>query len=288
MGMIDPEPAATQEPVAESDQDGEGAYLYGIGLASSVAEQERLDAILDENEIRTVRHGDLVAFVRSVPLAEFSEQSIQERLQDQEWLMHAVQHHHQVIADLSAQLTLLPSTFGAVYESEDAVSDSLEANQGPLTDRLREVSGCDEWALHLFRDEAGVRERVLEADPELQRMSRELESAPTGRAYLLRQQLEKRLSQAIEEQQLAVADAVLEQVEQYTRGIQVEEPRTGGDSESDDVEIARASLLVPGEQSESMLDALDAAAESTPGIRVEVSGPWPVYSFANTETEDRE
>lgn len=287
MTMIDPESATTQGPSAEVDQEGEGTYLYGIGLASSVADQSRLDATLEGNDLRTVRHGDLVAFVRSVPLAEFSEQRIQERLQDQEWLMYAVQHHHQVIADLSAQIALLPSSFGAVYETDDAVTDSLTADEEPLVTRLHEVAGCDEWALHIFRDEAGVRERVLEADPELNRMSQELESAPTGRAYLLRQQLEKRLTQAIEEQQLAVADAVLEQVEQHTRGIQVEEPRTSGESESGDVEIARASLLVPAEQSEAMLEALNAAAESTPGIRVELSGPWPVYSFASTEMEDQ-
>lgn len=287
MGTIDPESAANQGNVAETDPDGEGTYLYGIGLASTIADQSRLDADLQGKGVWAVRHGDLVGFVRSVPLSEFSEQQIQERLQDQEWLMHAVQHHHQIIAELSGQIALLPSTFGAVYESEDAVLESLAGNEGPLTDQLRHVTGCDEWALHLFREETGVREGVLESDPELQRMSQELESAPSGRAYLLRQQLEKRLTRAIEEQQLAVADSVLDHVEKYTRGIQMEEPRSGGESETGDVEIARASLLVPGEQSEAMLEALDSAAASTPGVRVEISGPWPVYSFARTGTEEQ-
>lgn len=281
--MTEHEPTSSTD-LREDENQGETAlYLYGIGLIPSGFDWNELQPLIAESAIQVRTVDELAAFTREVPLSDYSEEVLQSRVQDQEWLMQEVQQHHHVIAELSQSIPLLPATFGTLYASDDALLESLRSDSEALTERLRQVEGCDEWALHVYRDESGIKERVLAEDPELRRMSEELEGAATGRAYLLRQQMEKRLSRAIEEQQLAIADSLLDGVRDLVREFNIEDPRSTDQTGQDDVEIARASLLVPRDDSEVLLNALSEAADSAVGIRLEVSGPWPVYSFAQVE-----
>lgn len=282
--MTEPRPSAQAEHQPDPSTEGTGLYLYGIGLVPEDVEVDDLERVAEQRGLRTHTVERLVAFTKEVPRSEYSQEAIQARAEDQEWLLRIVQEHHQVVAQLSQALALLPATFGTLYETEASVLEALRDDKDSLTQRLQRIDGCEEWALHVFREESGIREHLVSSDPELRRMSAELDEAAPGRAYLLRQQLEKRLSRLVEDQQLAIADSLLDRLREFVREIQIDEPRSADDAGPDDTEIARASLLVRRDQSEAFLDALDRMAEGTPGVRVEVSGPWPVYSFTQIES----
>lgn len=284
--MTDSRPTTSPEQEANQQVGDSHVYLYGIGLVPTELDRDVLQEVVDQAGIQVRFAGELAAFIREAPASEFSEETLNARMQDQEWLMRQVQHHHHVVAAIANQLPLLPATFGTLYATEESLLASLRGDAELLRGRLERIAGCDEWALHMYQIESGIRELVLEEDAELRRMSEDLKDAQPGRAYLMGQQLERRLTRAVEERQLATAESVLNDIRRFARDIQLEEPRSETGPTQEDTEVVRAALLVPRETSEELLDTLNRVAEAVPGVRVEVSGPWPVYSFARNEPED--
>ena len=253
----------------------QGWYFYGITRSGS---PESLGAPLQLLEYR-----GLAAVVRRVRLDVFGPEALRERLQHASVLEEMVRSHNRVVDAIHGQRAILPAKFGVVHAHAEDVISGLRPAHDALVKRLGNVERCDEWAVHLYADRATVRERTLLRNASIQRLRDERDAARPGRAYFLEQQLHAALDAATEQELDALARKALDQLTQGAVAVETTPRRFAGEH-GNEVEILRASFLVPRADTEDFENRM--SAEPNEGLRYEYSGPWPPYSFAVLDEEE--
>lgn len=258
-----------------------GWYFYGITRSGSLA------TVLEESEgepLQLLESSGISAVVRQVPLADFSQAVMRERLQSASDLEAIVRSHHRVIEAIHAQQAILPAKFGMVYAHAGEIVSALQSERETLLPQLERLEGCDEWALHLYANRAPVRDRIAASDPTIRLWRDELASARPGRAYLLERQLSRALEGATRQELTAVAQTAFDRLSRFAVAGQVT-PVGPLEGEDDEVEILRAAFLV-GRESVELFAAQVRAMMDSYGLRFESNGPWPPYSFAARYDEE--
>jgi hypothetical protein len=265
-------PGDSQSP-SHSDT---GWYLYGIVRRGS----PDIDCGVP---LQMLECGSVAAVTKTVPLADFSDEALQNRLQDPGTLAELVTDHNAVIAAIHRQMPILPAKFGGVYAEVKGLLAAIEGKHEALAAQLDRVDGCDEWAVHVYLNRDRFGDEIAATDPALSQLRREAATASPGRAYLLQRKLAEGITRATERESADLGRQCLEQLERPAVAAQPSPPSRTPSGRSDEMEILKAAFLVKRE----MLDTFDAEAEAISinyaEIRCERSGPWPPYSFASVE-----
>lgn len=274
-------------PIAAQPAPGTGAvagdhawYLYGI-TRSDVSIDDPLTSA-DGDAVQVLRCGDLAAIVRPVPAEEFDAATLEKRIEDVAWLEGVVRAHNEVVAAIHRRHAILPAKFGSVYRTQGDLHAALTAAHDALVRQLDRLTGCDEWAIHLYADRAAVEQSASDMHPELQRLREEVAQARPGRAYLLQRQLATELAAATEQMLSELAQAAFDRLSVHAVAGEVTAPlRLDGP----EAEILRAAFLVPRQHPDAFLAEADHISDAGSGVRCEYSGPWPPYSFATPADE---
>src|SRR5207302_9084304 len=91
--------------------------------------------------VEIIRRGSLAALVREVPLEDFDEAILPERLNDRAWLERNARAHEDVLEAAAAITTVVPLRFGTIYRSPDQVAKLLDERAGELAATLDRVRG---------------------------------------------------------------------------------------------------------------------------------------------------
>jgi hypothetical protein len=262
--------------------DDQGIYVYGFGRTNDV-DAVKLPEGLD---LYRIESDGLAAYCRIVDLSDYSEAALKERQNDQSWLFSEAQRHHKVIVSIHQQAPLLPAKFGTAFASEHDVCEAIRRSKHQMLERLNALENRDEWAAHVYLEIGDLQRVVIEQNPDLQALTAELESASAGRKYMLGQQVQSRLQEAVEQYQSSLADGVLNALRELTVDFQVEPPRDPEAVPEGETEIARASVLVQRDQAEQFIELAEQINADTPEVWLQITGPWPAYSFSSVESDD--
>jgi hypothetical protein len=259
---------------------GSGWYVYGVVPAGEAGTDVFEGAVgVDASEpVVLVADGALAAIASKVSLDEFGEGEVEERLHDPVWLEEKVRAHEAVLEAALGRTTLVPFRFGTIYRGEEQVRRMLREH-GALEDTLERLRGRIELGVKGFLDaerfaaarEAGSREAQGEG----------------GRAYLLRKQAERELTDAREAFKGECALEAHERLAAVADDARTNPPQrpevTGRAGEM----FLNAAYLVPAGREDGLRSALDALASrhSPHGVWYELTGPWPPYNFVEEEDE---
>lgn len=256
-----------------------GWYLYGI------VRREVVPA-LTGGQLQALECGSVAAVTKTVPIADFSDEALQKRLQDPAELQALVTGHNAVIAAIHQEESILPAKFGGVYARVDDLVAAIEQQHRSLAAQLDRVAGCDEWAARVYVDREQVSEAVIASEPELDLLRREIAGAKPGRAYLLQRKLSEGVAHALDRTLAAVARQCFEHLALAAVAAQTSPPLRPSSGAQDEQEILRAAFLVKREQFDTFAAGLEALMSQHHGLRGEYSGPWPPYSFASLSEEE--
>lgn len=265
--------SAVSGPEMRGDAEA-GWYLYGItrcGVTSSV--------LTEAGPIELLELAGVAAVVRRVHLADFGEAVLQKRLADEAELESMVRSHNGVIEAIHARQAILPARFGMVYPHVADIVAALQSTSDVLLRELDRLTGCDEWAVHLYADRAIIRQLVALGNPAIRRLREQAAVARPGRAYFLERQLHAELESATAQQLVDLAQSAFDRLSSASIAAQSNGCGVVADP-TDEVEILRAALLVARTGAESFEGQVAALADFSAGLRSECSGPWPAYSFA--------
>src|SRR5438874_2099216 len=137
-----------------------------------------------------VNEGEVAAVASGVSLDEFGEGPIESNLRDPSWLAEKARAHDRVLATAVGRTTIVPFRFGAIYRSEEQIRDLLR-ERTDLSATLGRLEGAIEFGVKAFVDRAVLRERLAAVGGPAG------EPASTGRAYMQRRQLERRLDEDV-------------------------------------------------------------------------------------------
>ena len=203
------------------------------------------------------------------PLDRFAGDQLQQELQDVEAISRHALAHATVVEFFFRRTSVIPLKLFTLFSSDEAARAQFRGRLGRLRRLLSSLRGKEEWGVRIIAGDV-VRESAR--------------TLPSGRDYL---QVKKRLLDETAEPPSTVVRAVngalrsLGTVAAKTRKVSFPPAGKGRPY------VAGASFLVPATKRSAWKAhiARTTAALAGGGHRLELSGPWPPYTFSNIELE---
>lgn len=228
--------------------------------------------------------GAISAVFTPVSPEEFSQEVIDRRAGDLEWLGAIGYRHQAVVSELMKLTAIVPLRAFTLFSSEDALRSYLH-DQGELLSKVLErLGGKQEWTLQLQFDPARWSESVASRVDSLRELQSEIESAQPGRAFLLRKKLDdekKRSSKAAEQSVVAEIERLVLDKLRCETVAETRERRDGA--------FPQINVLITRDE-ESILQELHSeltARYEAEGVTLGLTGPWPPYTFSGTMSPER-
>jgi Gas vesicle synthesis protein GvpL/GvpF len=253
-----------------------GFYVYAIGRAGHPL-PAGAEAIDGSGRVEMLAEGELAAFFTPVDLDDYSQEVIDARAKDVEWLGALGYRHQEVMAALMRGGTIIPLRAFTLFGSEAMLRARLRDERERFANILERVEGKQEWTLRIELQPERWSEALLRRVATLRDLVAQTESAAAGRAFLLRKKLDeqKKIASRQAEQELVgeVERAVLEHLACDTIA-ETREQRDGA--------FPQINVLLNRDE-ESRLEEL--AQELTDrygadGVSFALTGPWPPYTFS--------
>lgn len=249
---------------------GEALYAYAITLAG-LPVPERTPALTDGARIDRVVEGDLALLVSSVRPDELRVD--EDDLSETGRLATLARGHDAVVRSAAGVGPVLPLRFGTVVPDEDAARRLLAEHATAALAQLRRVGDCREWGVKLVRR---LGEPVAAGPRPIDR------EEVSGTEYLARRRQALHDREAAERSAAEAAELLEATLHPHAR----ESLRRGG-SPGSSLLLDLAFLVPPEGESAFLAAAAELREDLQPdGLEVEVSGPWPAYSFATLEAAD--
>lgn len=252
-------------------------YVYAAGEGSPPELPSGLTGVADR-PLRVIEAHGMWAAVSTVPAADFTQDALQEQLEDLAWLATTARAHHDVVDEIGRRTTPAPMALATVYLDDDRVRVMLHERGPELAGIVRRFRGHTEWGVKAYVAAQATRE------PE-----------PAGRAasgadYLRRRRAARDRAADADDVAHDAAERLHEAAATHaadTRRHRLHAPALTGRS---DRMVLNGAYLVPAGDEDRWRAAVDGSGAD--GLTVEITGPWVPYSFvaavqAHPGEEDR-
>ncbi|MFD0690141.1 GvpL/GvpF family gas vesicle protein [Actinomadura fibrosa] len=268
-------------------------YLYGVCRGLDPGALDGTTGVAG-TPVRGVVAGGLTALVSTVRLDDYGEAALRANLEDLAWLEDTARAHHDVVDRAAHAAPTAPVRIATIYRDDARVAEVLTTQGDRFTEVLDGIAGRSEWGVKAYARpdalQAGGTGDTEAADPNpgggleprAEPLTGSRPGAGAGTAYLRRRQDERRrradAGRRVAEQAAGI-HAELADHAVATRHHPPQDPKLSGRS---GLQILNAAYLLDDDQAEGFLAVTRAIQERLPGIDVEVTGPWPPYSFIDT------
>jgi Gas vesicle synthesis protein GvpL/GvpF len=265
----DPPPAtiAAAPTTPAAGTTGSAAYVYCV-VGADTELPGGLPSIDASHSPRLIRHDQLAAVVSEVPLADFGEERLRERLADMEWLERTARTHEEVLEMIGQDATLIPMRLCSVYHDQDGVKRMLAREAHALADALEHLQGKTEWGVKVFASlPSGV---VADREP-----------SASGTDYMQRRRSDRDRRRAADQQLYEVCVEIHEQLATIAADALSSPPQRPEVSGHPGDMLLNGVYLVRDEQRGAFLALVDElhARHAEDDLEVVATGPWPAYNF---------
>jgi hypothetical protein len=250
-------------------------YVYAITRDAVTPDCEAID---QSRRFEVAGHDGLFAIYTPVADEEFSQDAVDRRAGDLEWLGAIGYRHQAVNAELLKHTAMIPLRAFTLFSSPEAIDRYLHENRELLAKTLARLDGKVEWTLRVEIDPQRFSDSLTDRVASLRELASQIESANPGRAFLLRKKLDdekKRASREAEQQVVEeIERAVLETLACETLAESRIE-RSGA--------FPQINVLLNRDEESQLHDLRgELAARYEPeGVTLALTGPWPPYTFAH-------
>lgn len=234
--------------------------------------------------VREIAHGDLLALVSEVSLAEYDLGALKSHLQDRSWLEFIAMAHQRVMTALLDSYTLLPLKLCTLYTSEEGAHAALAQGAEQFRATLDRIEGAVELGVKVYCDKEALAAWAERSAPQLSQLVQTVATASPGARYMLQKRLQRAAQQASEELRHSYAHASHGLLSSHARAAEqnpVQPAQIHG--RSDDM-VLNGSYLVDEAAADAFAVATDdLRAQYGPcGFSFVLTGPWPAYSFSTS------
>jgi hypothetical protein len=250
-------------------------YVYAI---TRQPVKPHVEAIDQSDNYGSARAGGLSAVFTPVSQEAFSQEAIDRRAGDLEWIGQIGYRHQAVIAHLMRDTAVIPLRAFTLFSGEEALKRFLTDNAKQLGQLLERLDGKQEWTLRIEFDPQRWHDALLTRVASLRELQQQIDSAAPGKAFLLRKKLDeevKRASRAAEQEVVAdIEKAVLKKLACQTVA-ESRQQREGA--------FPQINVLLNRDEEARVADLQRELSNkySGRGITLAVTGPWPPYTFAS-------
>ncbi len=257
-------------------------YLYGIVPAEAAEPPDDLRGV-EDSPVRLVRLGSLAAVVGDVPAEVYTEERLNERLGDVEWVGQRGLAHERVLTWFVDRGPLVPLSLFSLHRDDARVRERLEERSATVEQALQRVTGRREWGIKIWRDEQRLRAHLEERSEPVRALGREMASAPEGKRYLLSRKRETLEREEIRRLSAVTAQQAMQTLREVADdGVALPIPPGAGNGGSRTI-VLHAAFLVAQTSLARFEEAVRtlAARDTEDGFDWEFTGPWPAYHFTS-------
>lgn len=251
--------------------------LYVYCVAPDAGHEPLGPVGLDGRDVFTIHHQGLCCLVHACPPRPYESR---DPATVERWV---VAHQNVVAAAMKAFGAVLPMAFNMIVQSGpggDAarcVEDWLTAKGEGFAAMLEQLVGKAEFGVQILWDPQAVAATIVQDDPALRGLRDEALAKPKGKAYMLQQKLTKDTRQALEDKARQCVQEFYASIRQVVEDVHVDKLRKG-DGQLQMLLNLSCLAKARGAALGGVLDQI----QSTPGVFVRFTGPWPPYSFVRT------
>ena len=215
--------------------------------------------------VRAVAEADLNAVVGTVDAAAFGDGSLTNLLADLANIETIGREHHQVIASVGSDGPVVPLRLATVYPDDETVRTLLIEHRNDLVELLKSFSGTQEWGVKVYMEltadasqddlcaaSSGERDGLPGRDPRWQK------------AEACAEEINRALSR--------IAIAARRHPVPYLRF-----------EDSDGLMVLNGFYLLDAERVAEFTGIAQNLVGAHAALRVQVTGPWPPYSFVDQQ-----
>jgi hypothetical protein len=258
-------------------------YVYCIAESAAAAHlpaDSLPGAIEDDATLEWVSVNTLAALVSRVPRETYSEESLAEHLTDATWTAIRAMRHETVVEYVAKRVGVIPLRFGAIYLERGGIEEMLGGKRGELEEIIEHLRGREEWGVNVYSDRTVLMSSITSVSPVLREMVERAEQASPGQSYLMQKKIEALKTDEARAAINRIADQVEERLKERSddaRRLRILKVETTEHGEL----TAKFAFLVKRSGFEEFREAAEGLAQEnqSAGIRLELTGPWPVYNF---------
>lgn len=250
-------------------------YVYAITREPVIPDCEAVD---ESRRFNAAQAADLAAVYTPVKDEEFSQDVIDRRAGDLEWLGAIGYRHQDAIASLMKSTAVIPLRAFTLFSGEEALRAYLTDNAQTLRDVLDRLDGKQEWTLRVEFEPQRWSDALVNRVGSLRALQEQIASASAGKAFLLKKKLDDEKKRASSEAEKDVVAEIERRVLESLRCETVAESR-----ERRDGAFPQINVLINRDE-ESVLQELHAELTeryASEGVTLALTGPWPPYTFAH-------
>jgi hypothetical protein len=260
-------------------------YVYCIAESAAAAQlpADSLPAAIEEDaRLEWISVNTLAALVSHVPRETYSEERLAEHLTDATWTAIRAMRHETVAEYVAKRASVIPLRFGTIYLERSGIEQMLTEKSRELEEIIEHLRGREEWGVNVYSDRAVLMTSITSVSPVLRELVERAAQAPPGQSYLMQKKID---AMRVDEVRAAV-NRIVDQIEAKlkehaddARRLRILKVETTEHGELK----AKFAFLVKRSGFEEFRDAAERLAQENQaaGVRLELTGPWPVYNFVN-------
>ena len=258
-------------------------YVYCIAESAAAAQlaAESLPAAIEEDaKLEWISVNKLAALVSEVPKETYSEDSLADHLTDATWTAIRAMRHETVVEYVAKRASVIPLRFGTIYFERTGIEQMLTEKGREFEQIIEHLRDREEWGVNVYCDRAVLLSSITSVSPVLRDLVERAQQAPPGQSYLMQKKIE---TLKIDEAR-AAANRIVDQVEDKlkTEADEARRLRILKVETTEHGELkAKFAFLVQRSGFAEFRDTAEQLAREhqAAGVRLELTGPWPVYNF---------
>lgn len=261
-------------------------YLYGL-IPAEEARTEPLPSLKgldDQHDIQIFPLDNLTAIICHLDSNDYSENAIKEKISnDMEWLQKKAFHHHETLLTLQKLYTVVPMKFCTIYSNEMSLKNTLNEHYSSLKQTFDLLKGKEEWNLKIYCDDTELEQHLIRHNSKIDEQKKAISQLPPGRQFFERKKIDQLVKQELEDEKNNICEKLHDELKHFSMGDTVKKNWSKDVTGREDSMSWNSVYLLPIDHVEGFLNKIHSANEkmAKTGWRLEASGPWPPYHFAN-------
>lgn len=250
-------------------------YLYGFVPAGTELPANGLLGVADA-PVERVEGPGFDAVVSRIESDDFSDEALEQKSGDVEWMAEQGLSHEQVVAWFVDHASILPSRLLTLFSGDSAVRATMEREAARVRSELERLAGYREWDLKVGSDAARLMANLAAVSEEVGRLDREIEEAGPGKRFLLEKKRKELARTEGRDAARRLARELLDALRPLAHDVVTLDPPADATPST-----LSAALLVSRDEERALLDRIEQErARLEPlGLTFQVTGPWAPYRF---------
>ncbi|MFA4853560.1 MAG: GvpL/GvpF family gas vesicle protein [Bacteroidales bacterium] len=255
-------------------------YVYCISNTPVI-----LDSVLVHEGLKCVFFQEYYVVVKNVSPDEFSEENLKKKFADLSWIDINARGHIEVISQIMKSCTVIPFKFGTIFKSEESLGKFISDYSDSLKENLINIEGKEEWSVKIYFDRKVLNEQIAELSEEVRNLEQQISESSQGKGFILKKKKNEIIEKEVEKVIKSCGQTCYDECKNISELSRTNNLLPNELTERNDDMILNVSFFIKKQRVVDFVNAVDLLQGkfNNIGFDIDVSGPWPPFSFVTVK-----